>query len=143
MLICGLPSDSVLMEYQGIKILTKGYGKSDRKQNIRIYPRIPRDKSNITIHPLLTHTSGLVNVLGDDYEEISKENFIKKAMASTLLFEPGEKYEYSNIGYNLLGIVIEYASGTAYEDNLYQYLSANVSLVCPIDRGAALRGRSC
>ncbi|MDO5654707.1 MAG: serine hydrolase domain-containing protein [Flavobacteriaceae bacterium] len=58
----------------------------------------------ISILQLLNHTSGL-----NDY-------------ASTLAFEPGTDYKYSNKGYNYLGKIIEKVSGKSFEENLYKLL---------------------
>jgi len=73
----------------------------------------------ITIRHLLTHTSGL-----PDYQSIMDKYWDKSKIASnednieyliryqpTKVFRPGEKYEYSNTGYMLLGTVAEKASG--------------------------------
>ncbi len=74
---------------------------------------------NITIRQLLTHTSGL-----PDYQAIMDEHWDKSKVAGNAdileylkkfhpdkQFEPGEKYEYSNTGYVLLGSIAEKASG--------------------------------
>jgi CubicO group peptidase (beta-lactamase class C family) len=83
---------------------------------------VPDDKKDITLHHLLTHSSGLVPAIGDDYEEISTKEFTEKALRSDLLFVPGSAYEYSNVGYSLLGIIVEEISGQTYEEYLYQNL---------------------
>jgi CubicO group peptidase (beta-lactamase class C family) len=83
---------------------------------------VPADKRAITIHQLLTNTSGLVDVLGGDYEVVSRAAFVATAMASRLEARPGAHYEYSNAGYSLLAAIVEEASGTSYE----RYLAANL-----------------
>ena len=83
---------------------------------------VPADKKEITLHHLLTHTAGFAGALGDDYDPIGREEFIKLALGSKLLFKPGEKYEYSNVGFSLLGIIVELVSGKNYEDFLYEEL---------------------
>ena len=88
----------------------------------RYLDRVPADKKEITLHHLLTHTAGFEGALGDDYDPISREEFIKLAMGSKLLFKPGERYEYSNVGFSLLGIIVELVSGKNYEDFLYEAL---------------------
>jgi len=67
---------------------------------------VPEDKKGITIHHLLTHSSGLEDVFGDDYEEMPRDELVKKALASQLLWAPGTKYRYSNAGYSLLGAIV-------------------------------------
>ena len=81
---------------------------------------IPADKKDITLHHLLTHSGGFKEALGDDYEPVGREDFIKLALGSELIFKPGEKYEYSNVGFSLLGIIVELVSGKNYEDFLYE-----------------------
>jgi CubicO group peptidase (beta-lactamase class C family) len=83
---------------------------------------VPADKKEITLHHLLTHTAGFEGALGDDYDSIGREDYIKLALSSKLLFKPGERYEYSNVGFSLLGIIVELVSGKNYEDFLYEAL---------------------
>ncbi|HEX5111711.1 MAG TPA: serine hydrolase domain-containing protein [Saprospiraceae bacterium] len=85
---------------------------------------IPNDKKEITLHQLLTHTSGFPGAIGDDYEIISKEDFQQRAWNTPLLFVPGKGYSYSNVGYSLLGMIIEKVSGENYsaflENNIFK-----------------------
>ncbi|MEM9514047.1 MAG: serine hydrolase domain-containing protein [Actinomycetota bacterium] len=68
--------------------------------------------ADVTLFQLLTHTAGLPGSIGDDYEQIDRAAFIERAMS--IVDEPGE-YEYSNVGYSLLGMVIETVGGQGYE----------------------------
>lgn len=79
---------------------------------------VPPDKRAITVHQLLTHTSGLVESLGDDDEPLSRDGMIAGALKSRLLSRPGTQYAYSNVGYSLLAAVVERASGVGYEQFL-------------------------
>jgi CubicO group peptidase (beta-lactamase class C family) len=83
---------------------------------------LPEDKKSITIHDLLRHQSGLKSTVGGDYEKITKEEFLKKAMDSPLRFKPGTSFSYSNIGYSLLAMIIEQVSGETYETYLHENL---------------------
>lgn len=83
---------------------------------------VPDDKKGITIHHLLTHTAGFRGAVGDDRDPIGRESFLKLAMESKLNREPGTLYEYSNVGYSLLGIIIELVSGRGYESFLHEHL---------------------
>jgi CubicO group peptidase (beta-lactamase class C family) len=83
---------------------------------------VPRDKAAITVEHLLTHTSGLVEAVGGDYEPTSRERLIELALASELVGQPGSRYLYSNVGYSLLAAIIEEASGQGYEEFLAQHL---------------------
>jgi CubicO group peptidase (beta-lactamase class C family) len=88
----------------------------------KFFPDAPADKRNITIHHLLTHSSGFAGVLGDDYDNLNSTAFMKLAFASPLNSIPGEVYEYSNVGYSILGIIIEKVSGMNYEKFLNHHL---------------------
>jgi CubicO group peptidase (beta-lactamase class C family) len=83
---------------------------------------VPEDKQAITLHHLLTHSSGLEDVFGDDYEEMPRDELVKQALASKLLWAPGTRYRYSNAGYSLLGAIVEKASGKPYETFLHESL---------------------
>ena len=80
---------------------------------------VPPDKTGITLHQLLTHTSGIEDLDGrDDYDPIGREEFVRLALAQPLGAQPGTHYSYSNSGFSLLGIVIEKLSGVSYEEFL-------------------------
>lgn len=83
----------------------------------------------VTIRHLLTHTSGIANVSSlpawdDDLsvKHYSRAGFVNLFRALPLRFAPGEKYEYSNSGYFLLGLIVERTSGMGFGD----YLKANI-----------------
>ena len=91
-------------------------------------PRTITDK--ITVQHLLTHTSGLGSYFNETYVKSSRElfrdvdDFKPLVQGDTLAFEPGARYEYSNTGMLLLGVVIESVTGGSYFDyirkNVYQ-----------------------
>ncbi|MEQ8850214.1 MAG: serine hydrolase [Phycisphaerales bacterium] len=77
---------------------------------------VPERLAPITIHQLLTHTSGIRDLRGfGDWDPISDEAFIGRLAAQPLVSPPGSRYRYSNAGYTLLGMVIERVSGQTYE----------------------------
>jgi CubicO group peptidase (beta-lactamase class C family) len=99
-----------------------------------IFPDFPAYGKSITIRNLLNHTGGL-----PDYEEVmereakhggrtwSVENQIqdKEVLAllksqPTGLFPPGTRWQYSNSGYVLLGLIVAKVSGMPYRDFLQQ-----------------------
>ena len=91
----------------------------------KFFPNIPADKADITIHQLLTHSSGFHEFLkndGGDYEKSETTGFLKKAFSEPLAFKPGEKAVYTNVGMSILAIIIEQISGLDYE----QYLKKNL-----------------
>jgi CubicO group peptidase (beta-lactamase class C family) len=90
----------------------------------RFFDDVPADMRGITVRHLLTHTSGLVEALGDDYEPLTRQAMITEALASDPRTPPGARYHYSNVGYSLLAAIIEEASGLGYEEYLSQELFA-------------------
>ena len=95
------------------------------------FPDVPKDKQGITIHQLLTHSSGFVEFLkedGGDYEVINTQQFLKRAFTQPLAFKPGEKAVYTNVGMSILGIIIEKISGTDYETYLRKNLFEPVAI---------------
>ncbi len=103
-------------------------GKLNVEDSIDKYiPDYPNG-DRITLHHLLTHTSGIPNLT--DFPEHRKTIMIPSPVEKTILrfkdkpleFTPGEQFKYSNSGYLLLGYVIEKISGKTYED----YLEKNI-----------------
>jgi len=88
----------------------------------KYFKNVPDDKKGITLHHLLTHTAGFPGAIGHDFEPISAKDFVKSALETKLERKPGVLYEYSNVGFSLLGIVIEIVSGQSYETYLNENL---------------------
>ena len=88
------------------------------------YPAENGDR--ITIHHLLSHTSGIPNytnmpgVMENAALASPVEELIAIFKDEPLDFEPGEKYRYSNSNYIVLGAIIEKVSGQTYEDCLQE-----------------------
>jgi CubicO group peptidase (beta-lactamase class C family) len=117
---------SITKQFTGAAILKlEMQGKVRTTDKISKYFKdVPADKADITLHQLLTHSAGLVGVLGRDYERLTRDELIQKALASKLQYVPGEKHDYSNLGYSLLGAIIEIVTGESYgrylHDNLFK-----------------------
>ncbi|MBK8565206.1 MAG: beta-lactamase family protein [Saprospiraceae bacterium] len=88
----------------------------------KFFEDAPADKAGITLHQLLTHTAGFPGAIGDDYDNLNAEQFAKLAFETPLNAVPGEAYDYSNVGYSLLGIIVERVSGMGYETFLREKL---------------------
>lgn len=81
----------------------------------------------ITIRQMLNHISGMPDV--DDYEwnkpqydEGALERYVRSVKDDSLMWEPGEKFAYSNIAFEILGDVIAKISGISFED----YMKKNI-----------------
>jgi CubicO group peptidase (beta-lactamase class C family) len=94
----------------------------------RYISECPVTWQDITIHHLLTHTSGIPNFTDfRDYKATKAtpsppEQTIARFKDKPLNFPPGEQWSYSNSGYIVLGYIIEQASGLPYETFLQQYI---------------------
>ncbi len=95
-------------------------------------PDAPAAWDKVTIFHLLTHTSGIPSFTGfSDYRATeaiptTPEKLVARFRDKPLEFAPGEKYNYSNSGYALLGYLIEKISGQGYaqfvEENIFKPL---------------------
>lgn len=132
-------------------------------QPIRNYLGISmRDGSKITFKQLSNHTSGLPRVPSGfiweslwhlenpykDYNEAKLRDYLKNDLE--LISEPGEKYQYSNIGAGLLGYTLTVVEDKAYEQllqdiivgplNMYQSTSVRDSVEQYLVQGLTKRG---
>src|SRR5947199_5748194 len=86
----------------------------------------PAAWDKVTIFHLLTHTSGIPSFTSfSDYREkesqaMTPEKLVAWFRDKPLDFQPGEKWDYSNSGYVLLGYLIEKISGQSYADFVEQ-----------------------
>ena len=82
----------------------------------------PESWKPVTIHHLLTHTSGIPSYTSlSDYPRkmmipASREEMVARFRDLPLEFTPGDQYKYDNSGYFLLGLIIEKITGKPYED---------------------------
>lgn len=129
---------SMTKQFTAIAILMlEEQGKLNTSDSVTKYiPDYPNG-NKITIHHLLTHTSGI-----KDFTKMkSLQDIAQKEMAPKMMvdffknevvdFAPGEKFEYNNSGYVLLGYILELVSGETYQDfiekNIFQKLQMNQS----------------
>lgn len=84
---------------------------------------------DITIGQLLSHTSGIPNPLPLKWVHTPEQRFDENLALRKVLeknpgqkFRPGEKYSYSNIGYWLLGKIIERVTKQSYTEYIRQHL---------------------
>jgi CubicO group peptidase (beta-lactamase class C family) len=82
----------------------------------------------VTIHQLLTHTSGMGDYFGPKFEETkaslkSVKDYFPLFARNRLSSAPGNKWGYSNAGYIVLGAIIEQVSGQSYFDYVKEHIS--------------------
>ncbi len=100
--------------------------KVDLHEPISTYlPDYPKENGDrITLHHLLTHTSGIPEFdLYIKYRDIERDRYRPEELLNIfadqpLQFEPGTKFEYTNPGYVVLGVIIEKITGKPYEEVL-------------------------
>ena len=94
--------------------------KLDLHKPISTYlPDYPKENGEqITIHQLLTHSSGITDVRHEEKVFRPKE-MVNQFADEPLQFTPGEQFSYSNSGYTLLGYIIETITNESYEEVLH------------------------
>ncbi len=103
---------------------------------LRISPKqiFLQKKKEITLHHLLTHTSGLMDYTGDwagegDFEVALRDETIQEALDAPLLSPIGKEYHYSNSSYSVLAAIIELVSGKPYEEYLREHIFKPVGMM--------------
>ena len=98
------------------------------------FDHVPADKKRITLHHLLTHSSGLGEYHdqpgeGGDFAVMTRDEAVRRILVQKLKFEPGTGSAYSNCGFTLLAVVIEKVSGQTYEQFLREQLFEPAGMV--------------
>jgi Beta-lactamase class C and other penicillin binding proteins len=83
--------------------------------------------SKVTIHHLLTHTGGTGDFFGPEFDKHRLElrtlqDYVKLYGQRGLEFEPGSKWDYSNYGFLLLGVIVQKVSGQDYYDYVRRHV---------------------
>jgi CubicO group peptidase (beta-lactamase class C family) len=105
-----------------MQLVEKGKIKLDGKLS-KYLPYYRKDTGDkITIHQILSHTSGLANYtdnpefMQDEVKnKVTPKDFVLRYCSAELAFEPGTDWAYSNSGYFILGAIIEEVTGKTYE----------------------------
>ncbi|MCA8960022.1 MAG: beta-lactamase family protein [Planctomycetes bacterium] len=92
-------------------------GKLSIEDSIRKYfPELPDSHQPITLHHLLTHTSGL-HQTGASGDPFARDRYVGGALAQMeVTAPPGEKWEYNNLTYGALAAVVEKVSRKTFEE---------------------------
>ncbi|GGH15251.1 serine hydrolase domain-containing protein [Paenibacillus segetis] len=94
---------------------------------------LPNFDEQITIHQLLTHTSGVPDYFDEevmnDFEELwidrpmyhmrRLQDFLPLFQQEGMKFTPGERFQYNNSGYILLGLIVEKVSGREFTEYVH------------------------
>jgi CubicO group peptidase (beta-lactamase class C family) len=105
-------------------------GKLDWQDTVgKHLPKFPNQqiRDHVTIHQLLTHTSGVGSYWNKAYAAgkdtiDSQQEFLQTFVDQPLLFKPGQGMEYSNGGPVILGLIIEALSGKDYYEYVRQHI---------------------
>jgi CubicO group peptidase (beta-lactamase class C family) len=97
---------------------------------VKYFPDAPESWRNIRVNNLLSHTSGLAEYESEKRTgpkgpfylrlDFTEDELLEKAEALPIECKPGEKWDYRNTNYLLLGILIHRVTGTFYADYLQQ-----------------------
>jgi D-alanyl-D-alanine carboxypeptidase len=105
--------------------------------------------SKVTIHHLLTHTGGTGDFFGPEFDAHRLElrtlqDYVKLYEKRGLEFEPGSRWQYSNYGFLLLGVIIEKLSGQGYYDYVREHVfkPAGMASTDSLPESEAVPGRS-
>jgi len=118
---------------------------------VKYLPNYPNKDvaAKVTIHHLLTHTGGTGDIFGPEFDERrldlkSLRDYVKLYGQRGLQFDPGSKWEYSNYGFLLLGVIVESASGQGYYEYVQEhvFMPAGMSLSGSLPEDQAVPGRS-
>lgn len=127
---------SMTKQFTAVSILMLAeQGKLQLNDKITKYiPDYLMDGNVITIHHLLTHTSGIKDFTSmKSIKDIARRDLSPKELVDffknePIDFKPGEQYKYCNSGYVLLGYIIEIVSGQTYEDFITQTIFKKVGM---------------
>jgi CubicO group peptidase (beta-lactamase class C family) len=117
---------SITKQFTAVAILLlSAEGKLAVEDEItRFLPSYPTHGHRITIEHLLTHTSGIMSYTNrPDFPQLWRKDVTLAELIGEfehlpMEFAPGERYNYNNSGYVLLGAIVEAASGQTYEQFL-------------------------
>ena len=101
----------------GVMLLAED-GRVDLDESIRVYlPEAPESWQAITARHLLTHSSGIPDYTSDSFDyatNYSEDDLVRMASDLTLEFPAGTRWNYSNTGYAMLGVMISRVTGAPY-----------------------------
>ncbi|MFC5465702.1 serine hydrolase domain-containing protein [Lederbergia graminis] len=125
------------------QLVEKGQLTFNTKLQDCLHTDFPHFAEDITIHHLLTHTSGISDYFDetvmDDFEDLWKEtamynmrnlkDFLPLFHHHKMMFQPGDRFHYNNAGFIVLGLIIEQLTGVTFTE----YVEANIFAPCGME----------
>ena len=107
-----------------LQLVESGKLKLDAKVSAYIPEFTRNDSGEITIHHLLSHTSGIQDFVGlnCDFASWTKKEFLEGLQKTPINFKPGSQFQYASSTYVLLRFIIEKVTGKTYEANLIEHI---------------------
>ena len=107
-----------------LQLVEKGKLKLDAKVSDYIPAFTRKDSGDITIHHLLSHTSGIEDFVGLNcpFSDWTEKEFFAGLQQTPVHFTPGARFEYASSTYILLRLIIEHVTGQTYERNLQEHI---------------------
>ena len=104
-------------------------GKVDLDAPIQRYvPAFPEKQWPVTVRHLLSHQAGIRNWTDEEFHNTRHFATLAESLAvfkdDPLLFEPGSRTQYTSLGYNLMGAVVEGVSGKPFLEYLQERVFA-------------------
>ncbi len=131
----GIASGCKLFTAIGIcQLVEKGVITFHTKLKDCLHIKFPNFNDDITIHQLLTHSSGIPDYFDesimDNFEDLWKQtpmyllkslkDFLPLFQNNNMMFAPGSKFHYNNAGFILLGLIIEEQTGLEFAEYIEQ-----------------------
>ncbi|MCW9129427.1 beta-lactamase family protein [Bacillus paramycoides] len=149
----GIASGCKLFTAIGIcQLVEKGVITFHTKLKDCLHIEFPNFDKDITIHQLLTHSSGIPDYFDesimDNFEDLWKQtpmyllkglsDFLPLFQNSTMMFTPGSKFHYNNAGFIILGLIIEQQTGLEFTEyikkNIFMPIGMNDSGYFSLDK---------
>ena len=119
-----------------LQLIDRGRLKPETPLVACVEAEFPNYDPGITVHHLLTHTSGIISYfeedLNPDYEALWRDtpmygirrpaDFLPLFQHKPMKFRPGERFDYNDGGFILLGLVIEAISGLSFAEYIEKHL---------------------
>ncbi|RWS44703.1 class C beta-lactamase-related serine hydrolase [Bacillus mycoides] len=139
----GIASGCKLFTAIGIcQLVEKGLLSFHTKLKDCLSIEFPNFDKDITIHQLLTHSSGIPDYFDEsimnNFEDLWKKtpmyllkglkDFLPLFQNRNMMFAPGSKFHYNNAGFIILGLIIEQQSGLKFTEYIEKYILVPIGM---------------